>query len=51
MLKAIREPFDYSKVTNVREYVILALQGTPGHMEFFVTGFSLTGNVVKQTER
>lgn len=31
------------------EFVILALQGNPGHMEFFVTGFSLTGNVVKQT--
>lgn len=31
------------------EFLILFLQGTPGHMEFFVTGFSLTGNVVKQT--
>lgn len=31
------------------EFIILALQGNPGHMEFFVTGFSLTGNVVKQT--
>lgn len=31
------------------EFAILALQGNPGHMEFFVTGFSLTGNVVKQT--
>lgn len=31
------------------EFVILKMQGNPGHMEFFVTGFSLTGNVVKQT--
>ena len=25
------------------------MQGNPAHLEFFVTGFSLTGNVVKQT--
>ena len=25
------------------------MQGNPGHFEFFVTGFSLTGNTVKQT--
>lgn len=31
------------------EFLILSLQGNPAHMEFFVTGFSLTGNVVKQT--
>lgn len=31
------------------EFVVLKLQGNPGHIEFFVTGFSLTGNVVKQT--
>lgn len=31
------------------EFMILKMQGNPGHMEFFVTGFSLTGNVVKQT--
>ena len=31
------------------EFAVLAAQGNPGHMEFFVTGFSLTGNVVKQT--
>jgi len=31
------------------EFVMLGMQGNPGHMEFFVTGFSLTGNVVKQT--
>lgn len=31
------------------EFMILNMQGNPGHIEFFVTGFSLTGNVVKQT--
>lgn len=31
------------------EFIILSMQGTPAHMEFFVTGFSLTGNTVKQT--
>lgn len=31
------------------ELLALAANGTPGHIEFFVTGFSLTGNVVKQT--
>lgn len=31
------------------ELIILNNQGTAGHIEFFVTGFSLTGNVVKQT--
>lgn len=31
------------------EFIILKMQGNPGHIEFFVTGFSLTGNVVKQT--
>lgn len=31
------------------EFMILKMQGNPAHMEFFVTGFSLTGNVVKQT--
>lgn len=31
------------------EFLVLKLQGNPAHMEFFVTGFSLTGNVVKQT--
>ncbi len=33
----------------VVEFLLLAAKGTPGHMEFYVTGFSLTGNVVKQT--
>ncbi len=31
------------------EFIILKASGNPGHIEFFVTGFSLTGNVVKQT--
>ncbi|MGN0635720.1 MAG: lysostaphin resistance A-like protein [Acutalibacteraceae bacterium] len=31
------------------EFIILKLQGNAAHLEFFVTGFSLTGNVVKQT--
>lgn len=31
------------------EFITLSASGNPGHMEFFVTGFSLTGNVVKQT--
>lgn len=31
------------------EFITLAASGNPGHIEFFVTGFSLTGNVTKQT--
>ena len=31
------------------EFITLNMQGNPGHFEFFVTGFSLTGNVIKQT--
>ena len=31
------------------EFIILNNQGVNPHIEFFVTGFSLTGNVVKQT--
>ena len=31
------------------EFLVLYFQGNPGHIEFFVTGFSLTGNVAKQT--
>lgn len=31
------------------EFLILNMQDNPGHIEFFVTGFSLTGKVVKQT--
>ena len=31
------------------EFIMLRQRGTPGHIEVFTTGFSLTGNVVKQT--
>lgn len=31
------------------EFITLYVQGNPGHIEFFVTGFSLTGDVTKQT--
>lgn len=31
------------------EFIMLALQENPRHIEFFVTGFSLTGDVTKQT--
>ena len=31
------------------EFIILNINGNPGHFEFFATGFSLTGNTVKQT--
>ena len=31
------------------EFAVLYMKGTPAHIEFFVTGFSLTGNVVKNT--
>ena len=31
------------------EFITLFAQGNPGHMEFFVTGFSLTGDVTIQT--
>ncbi|MBP3797477.1 MAG: CPBP family intramembrane metalloprotease [Ruminococcus sp.] len=31
------------------EFIILAAQGRPAHLEFFVTGFSLTGSTVKLT--
>lgn len=33
----------------IAEFAILYCQGNQGHFEFFVTGFSLTGNVIKQT--
>lgn len=33
----------------ITEFIILSVQGTPAHMEFFVTGFSLTGNMMKNT--
>ena len=33
----------------VAEFIALKMCGTPAHIEFFVTGFSLTGNTVKLT--
>lgn len=49
VLKGFVLCFVFYLIAFVIEFVILAIQGTPAHMEFFVTGFSLTGNVVKQT--
>ena len=31
------------------EFLVLKIQNNPGHIEFFVRGFSLTGNVAKYT--
>lgn len=39
----------FYSIAFVFEFVILYMQGIPAHMEIFVTGFSLTGNTVKQT--
>ena len=36
-------------VAFIAEFIVLNMQGTPAHMEFYVTGFSLTGSVVKNT--
>ena len=36
-------------VAFVAEFIALKMRGTPAHIEFFVTGFSLTGNTVKLT--
>ncbi|MBQ3920185.1 MAG: CPBP family intramembrane metalloprotease [Oscillospiraceae bacterium] len=33
----------------VIEFIVLSAQGSPAHMEYFVTGFSLTGNMMKNT--
>ncbi len=33
----------------IAEFIVLGANGTPAHMEFFVTGFSLTGSTVKLT--
>ena len=41
--------FVFYAIAFIAEFVILSANGTPAHMEFYVTGFSLTGNVVKQT--
>lgn len=39
----------FYSIAFIIEFAVLAVQGTPAHMEFFVTGFSLTGNTVKHT--
>ncbi len=36
-------------VAFIAEFIVLNMQGAPAHMEFYVTGFSLTGSVVKNT--
>lgn len=36
-------------VAFMAEFIVLTAQGKPAHMEFFVTGFSLTGSTVKLT--
>ena len=53
MLKNILKGFllctTFYTIGFIIEFIVLKMQGNPGHMEFFVTGFSLTGNVVKHT--
>lgn len=39
----------FYSIAFITEFVVLAARGTPAHMEFFVTGFSLTGSMVKHT--
>lgn len=39
----------FYSIAFIIEFIVLAARGTPAHMEFFVTGFSLTGNAVKHT--
>ena len=39
----------FYSIAFIIEFAVLDVQGTPAHMEFFVTGFSLTGNTVKHT--
>ena len=39
----------FYSIAFIIEFIMLRQKGTPGHMELFTTGFSLTGNVVKQT--
>lgn len=39
----------FYSIAFITEFVVLAARGTPAHMEFFVTGFSLTGSTVKHT--
>lgn len=49
VLKGFGICFVFYSIAFIIEFVALYMNGTPAHMEFFVTGFSLTGNVVKQT--
>lgn len=39
----------FYSIAFITEFAVLAARGTPAHMEFFVTGFSLTGSTVKHT--
>ena len=48
-LRGFRLCFVFYAIAFLVAFIILLMNGTPAHMEFFVTGFSLTGNVVKQT--
>lgn len=48
-LKGFGLCFLFYSIAFAIEFAVLAIQGTPAHMEFFAAGFSLTGNTVKQT--
>ncbi len=39
----------FYSIAFITEFAVLAARDTPAHMEFFVTGFSLTGSTVKHT--
>ncbi len=39
----------FYSIAFIAEFIMLKQRGTPGHIEVFTTGFSLTGNVVKRT--
>lgn len=41
--------FVFNAIAFAAEFVILHVKGTPAHMEFYVTGFSLTDDIAKQT--
>lgn len=49
VLKGFGLCFVFYSVAFVIEFIVLSVQGTPAHIEFFFAGFSLTGNAVKQT--
>ncbi len=53
MLKNILKGFllcaTFSALGFLIEFIVLRSQNNSGHIEFFVTGFSLTGNVIKHT--